>query len=353
MELNLIKIIGGILLWLSMVVFGLLPIYYTKFRTSARLMSLCNCFSGGLFIAIGLVHILPEAHELLDETMKAVVYKQAPENDTNVAGCGADGIQWSYLICLLSFSSIMFLDKVLFNNNDLIAENQTGGVDLRKSALNDGLLNGSMNDEHTIEDNFKERISGKFKIALKLSKQSGCNLKGSFGKNEEIDDEDFDCTESEIIKPNYKIIKTYEEIDEEESNDPAYKKLVEPLLEKTQKERESELLEIQNQKNKKKVINLSQNPEDVKIMISNKDKKSNINDFEHEEHEGHVHQVLVGKGDSTLTCIILLIAMGIHGFFSLLAFGIENDKASAINLFIALIVHKWSEALTVGKHYLF
>ena len=41
------------------------------------------------------------------------------------------------------------------------------------------------------------------------------------------------------------------------------------------------------------------------------------------------------------------MAMGLHGFFEGVAFGVANDL-SLINMGIAIIAHKWSEALTVG-----
>lgn len=107
MNVFLLKIIGGILLFACMIIFGMLPIYNRHFKGNLRLLSYCNCFSGGLFIGIGLIHILPEAHELLDEKMSP-----APQNGDILGGCSGEGIQLSYLICLLSFSTILLIDKV-------------------------------------------------------------------------------------------------------------------------------------------------------------------------------------------------------------------------------------------------
>ena len=329
MEIITIKVLGGILLWICMVVFGLLPIYNTRFKTNSRLLSLCNCFCGGLFLSIGLVHILPEAHDMLD----------GMKMKTNL-GCGDDGIQWSYLICILSFSSILFLDKVVFNNADLVEdENQPDDEkkNFKNSFFNSSIKESLIEDSDNFENNFKERVSSKYKIALKLSRNS--NLKGSFGKNQdELGEHDH-----MIKKPKLKIIKS-NIVDVKQKNDKSSEILEESLLSDTDQ------LEIQNQKNKKKILN-SLNEDSIKINIISENKEIIHN---HEEHEGHTHQNLMRKDDSVLTSIILLVAMGIHGFFSLLAFGIEPSKTGTINLFIALIVHKWSEALTVGKvFYLF
>ena len=255
------------------------------------------------------------------------------EMKANMLKCSEGGIQWSYLICLLSFSSILFLDKVVFNNSDLIEENEgeEGQIGLKKSFLKSSIRGSE--DGEDLEENFKERVSSKYKIALKLSRNS--NLKGSFGKNQE----EFEEHDQMIKKPKLKIIKSnnqHENLDD--LHEVSSEVLEEPLLS------ENEKLEIQNQKNKKKILNSFNNS--VKINIISENKIENQHDHEHQEH---VHQNLVGKDDSVLTSIVLLVAMGIHGFFSLLAFGIEPSKSGTINLFIALIVHKWSEALTVGK----
>ncbi len=57
---------------------------------------------------------------------------------------------------------------------------------------------------------------------------------------------------------------------------------------------------------------------------------------------------MVDKGDSYLAAYVLLLAMGLHGFFAGIAFGVTNEFTGAFNMFLAIIAHKWSEALTVG-----
>ena len=340
MEVFTIKVVGGILLWACMVIFGLLPIYNTRFKTNSRLLSLCNCFCGGLFLAIGLVHILPEAHEMLDEKIEPT-----KTNDNILVGCGEGGIQWSYLICLMSFSSILLLEKVIFNNSDLTDEN---GLDhdhgeqmnLKKSILNSSIRNSLIEDSDNIENNFKERVSCKYKLALRLSNNS--NLNGSFVKNRDDDFEEFDMM---VKKPKLKIFKSNEKGDEEEKLEDIQETSSDMLKESLLSDKNN--LEIQNQKNKEIIQKSMEKPSLKVTMISEGNNDEQV--IENEKIEGHHHHNLVKKDDSLLTCVILLVAMGIHGFFALLAFGIEPSKAGTVNLFIALIVHKWSEALTVGK----
>lgn len=49
---------------------GLIPAYSKHCRSSAFTLSLMNCFSGGVFLAMALMHILPEAVEVYYESMK-------------------------------------------------------------------------------------------------------------------------------------------------------------------------------------------------------------------------------------------------------------------------------------------
>lgn len=107
-------------------VFGLIPLKVPQFRSNPRILSLSNCFAGGLFIAIGLIHILPEATEALN----------GDDDHEKVEHGGHDhgSFPWSYLLCLMSFSFVLLIDKIIFNNSDLIEEeNSTNKSFLNKS----------------------------------------------------------------------------------------------------------------------------------------------------------------------------------------------------------------------------
>jgi hypothetical protein len=238
--------------------------------------------------------------------------------------CADLGIKWSFLICLISFSMILLLDKVIFNNSDLADSNSNLGSethDLKKSIL--GSEQGE-NERTNLENNFKERVSSKYKTALKLSRNS--NLKNNESDSNEQEDI--------IQKPNLKITKS------DKTNDITIDNEGENLVEN--------LLDTSGSSSQEK---LKQNNETLKVNVIEEKKMDTLEKVTTHHHEGHVHQNLVKKDDSFLTCIILLVAMGIHGFFSMLAFGLEPTRQGTINLFIALIVHKWSEAITVSKHY--
>ena len=77
--------------------FGLMPYYIKRFRTSTKFLSISNAFSGGLFLGIGLFHVLPEGAEKLQFELP-----------------------WAYFCAYLSYALILFVEKVAFNSHSLI-----------------------------------------------------------------------------------------------------------------------------------------------------------------------------------------------------------------------------------------
>ena len=57
------KIISFFIIISISLIFGLIPLYSNSCRKSSKLLGLANAFSGGLFMGIGLFHLLPEAGE--------------------------------------------------------------------------------------------------------------------------------------------------------------------------------------------------------------------------------------------------------------------------------------------------
>lgn len=354
MDIITIKILGGISLWLSMIIFGLLPLYNQRLKTSPLLISLSNCFCGGLFISIGLIHILPESHEMLDEVSKSTKVSQKGKL---LGDSDEGGIQYSYLVCLMSYSFILFLDKVVFNNSDLIEENPHNEERSQKLDFNRSMIKMSFNGSmaiggNQIENNFKERISSKYKLALRISRNS--NLKESIPSRKLSDLHEHDKF---LKKPKLRIVKNHP-LNSIDKSDESNTLLGEKLISNPQSSFDSNKISIsstlQNEKSLEKIdeenyhLTVNKIKED-KHGISEKHKHKH--EHEHDNHNHNHNHNLIKKNDSIITSIVLLIAMGIHGFFAMLAFGIEPSKSGTVNLFIALIAHKWSEALTVGKNF--
>jgi solute carrier family 39 (zinc transporter), member 1/2/3 len=55
--------IAMIVILFFIVYLGLIPAYSKFFRSSKVILTLMNCFAGGVFLAMAFIHILPESAE--------------------------------------------------------------------------------------------------------------------------------------------------------------------------------------------------------------------------------------------------------------------------------------------------
>ena len=134
--------------------FGLLPIFFAKYRQTT-ILNYANPFAGGVFIGIGLFHLLPDASYDFEN------YYKSKEGSTSFFY----GFPMSYFIAFLSYSFILYLEKVAFstdekkdneNNkdkNDLIDEEYAEPLLKKESDVNDN--NNIDNEGIGYKDNYK------------------------------------------------------------------------------------------------------------------------------------------------------------------------------------------------------
>jgi len=79
---------------------GLFSVKLSTSKNSKKLFSRGNAFAAGVFLAAGLIHMLPDAHE---------GFKQFGD------------FPWAYLGCAIGFSIILFLERVLLGGHDAVA----------------------------------------------------------------------------------------------------------------------------------------------------------------------------------------------------------------------------------------
>ena len=364
MNEGLFKLLTGLLLWLVILFFGIIPLKWNKFKSSQNLLSLSNCFSGGLFLAIGLIHILPEAHGDLEGRIEDEMRKNNEEP-----------FPLSYIICVGTFSFILFIDKILFNNADISNETNKNDVNFKKSVLHSDTED---NKNDNAEENFKERISAKYKIALNLSQAArghhhhpfhrhhthhigytpkGFNSRASIHLEDDHERGSVDAEEKRTLLRRNQTNQGFGGV--QQSRD--FKKTVtflEPLQEKTAESPDKITMEGE------KVENLQAIAQEIKEHHHHHD-----NDPEHHKHHGpnephhhheeeneeeegghhhHHHHDFGNSNESTLKAYIILVAMGIHSIFACLAYVVTKAEAQIINMFLAMIFHKWSESLIVG-----
>ena len=137
--------------------FGLLPLYFSRFREGHIILNYANPFSGGIFIGIGLFHLLPDASYNFEQ------YYRTPEGSSSFFY----GFPMSYFIAFLSYSFILYLEKVAFsseeadlkNNNNLLLDNDLQTPLLNKN--NDNEENADISDEKLISSIIYKRNKGK------------------------------------------------------------------------------------------------------------------------------------------------------------------------------------------------
>ena len=154
---NLALKIVSIFVFLGMAMsFGLMPYYIKRFRTSTKFLSISNAFSGGLFLGIGLFHVLPEGAEMLEEY----------------------SLPWAYFCAYLSYAIILFVEKVAFNSHSLIhghgnsqkeprisiepvPELNTSDRQIEKEGVEEKLVEDEHNHEHEHQEHEHEHDHGK------------------------------------------------------------------------------------------------------------------------------------------------------------------------------------------------
>ncbi len=77
--------IAMIVILFCVVYLGLIPAYSKYFRSSKVILSLMNCFAGGVFLAMALIHILPEAAEQYNATMKEMAEAEEKKASNSTA----------------------------------------------------------------------------------------------------------------------------------------------------------------------------------------------------------------------------------------------------------------------------
>lgn len=90
----------------------------------------------------------------------------------------------------------------------------------------------------------------------------------------------------------------------------------------------------------------------VDIKPQKKNEKDNSDSDEDEKHDhDHDHEnknenkALSGND---LTPYLLLLALSFHGLFEGIALGLQKNAKSSISLLLAILAHKWAEAITLG-----
>lgn len=105
-------------------VFGMIPLKSQSFTQNPRLASIAWGFAGGLFLAIGVIHILPEANDIFS------TYFQQSDQPGGSETTHEQHLPWAFITTVLSFTLILFLEKIMQPTQHSHAHPQGRGEDL-------------------------------------------------------------------------------------------------------------------------------------------------------------------------------------------------------------------------------
>ena len=91
---------------------GMVPVKVKSFRESPKILGVANAFSGGVFLAIALMHIMPEQTE---------AYSNADINKD------LRDYPMPYLLLVAGYTFILVIDRVLFDSHDILEDDHGHG----------------------------------------------------------------------------------------------------------------------------------------------------------------------------------------------------------------------------------
>ena len=136
------KIFSFVIIVIITFSFGLLPIFFAKYRQTT-ILNYANPFAGGIFIGIGLFHLLPDASFDFDQ------YYKSKEGSSSFFY----GFPMSYFIAFLSYSFILYLEKVAFSTDEKKSQKDIKLADKKEYKLDDEIIEPLLKEENDKERN--------------------------------------------------------------------------------------------------------------------------------------------------------------------------------------------------------
>jgi len=269
------------------------------------------------------VHILPEAYESL-------------QNYNN----GKDSYPWPFFAAVCSYSIVLRIDKVLFTNHaHEIVDNHEKSVIAEENNfvhnVNDDFVE---NDAKTIAKTHKEEenekidftenilkgmVSQKVNLVLTASQMKANDIRASFMSAHRSNKE-----HESIFNPNSPL------------KGSIHSKKTKPRCKTSKSVYSKENDHLRN----------SLLPE-VDIFLAKENDKGIERKKVQIDEETIVEEIavpIIPKKTFNFTPYLLAIAMGIHAAFAGLALGITKNTGGFIGMLLAILCHKWAEALTIG-----
>ncbi|KAL4462641.1 hypothetical protein ABPG74_000471 [Tetrahymena malaccensis] len=316
----IVKSVAMVVMYLIIMITGNLPLRVKTFKENKKVLSIASAFSGGLFLSIGLIHILPEAGDDFDK-----YYDSSEEH-----------FPFQMFITVISFSFVLFIEKVIgeqfahhhhhHHDDSIQLENFE-----KQSHLHNENHNHKSDEDVEKQQSQQKQCQQDKQIACQLQQEGDCCQKiSSNSQNENSPTEQ----KYQQVSTNPCIHTTIVQIQSEQNeckdlkqHSPCCELNVENQLQQQQQISEKCPSQEKEDKLEQKQKQIKQVFEHIDLQLNKKDEDNKVN---------------------LIAPFVLQIALGIHASLEGLAIGVEQDFSKCLTIALAVLVHKWAEGLVLG-----
>ncbi|KAL4477967.1 hypothetical protein ABPG72_013375 [Tetrahymena utriculariae] len=386
-----VKIASMATMFFLTLIMGSIPLRSKSFKENQLVISLSSAFSGGLFLAVGLLHLLPDATESFENYYTSTTtYTLANQNtdtassnsssnassssdsssDQNTVDCDTTQAHFPFhmFITAISFSLILMIEKVIGSkyhdmlhsdhHHDHNHNHDHGQTENKKADIECNQHKQQVNSEQSQKSSkiapYKEVEKVQFveeNTSPIISIQRNCENQYSQRKDETMQNETINKTSLQgdlspgtsmmmALKLNIEQSGVTDSVKDEISY-MGPKKGVESLINQVSN-RIQQNQNIQSDKQEFQINIVNQQVPDNQIPPSQQRKIGVIRQASKELDKIQKNQKV------SITPIIIQLAFGIHATLEGLAIGVQDNLGLCLTISLAVICHKWAEGLVVG-----
>ena len=288
---------------------GILPRTIPWCKNSINVLGIANAFSGGIFLAIAFMHIIPEAARDYDEFM----HHHHDDDEIHYGSLrhGDDGFfPLPFALVFAGYATILLIDKVIFDTHSLVGEHHHGHTD------------------DPVQTHFIENAKSSF---IKFQRMASDNAGHHHGHDHDSHDHDHTgcINESQINEG----IKQYLS-----KNDKFAVRMSVALRRQQLKKYASRTFANQDKGLDDEQAELFQDKSNIDLRDAHGNDDTHV----------HAHETEPKKCNCNLTPIVLMIALSSHAVFEGIAVGVVDELKDLWTYVIAIALHKWAEAMSLG-----
>jgi zinc transporter 1/2/3 len=137
------------------------------FTTSFKLIGIANSFSGGIFLCVALLHLLPESAEIFEEYFEHT----SVEDDEGNAITVHKHFPISFLLAFTGYTIILIIEKVIFDSHTHLDADDDEAENLEDAKLEDKIVDEREIQQVNVNNNFNITIPVR-ELSLNSTKKS-------------------------------------------------------------------------------------------------------------------------------------------------------------------------------------